>query len=386
MKQAAQNARIVWLDALRLTAGLSMVLLHATSDPHGQPFPDATAAERAGPVLLRMFVYIARTELFIIIALYVLLLALEERPRSYFETARTQFRRLMLPYAFWSVFFVVWQTGKASSFGYLNSYLSELFSLKGALAVILLGKSYFHMHFLPTLLPLVLLYPLYRSAIAAPWAGLLLIPALLAKWELDNLLWAGSADAPWFPFALRAVKILTYAGYGFAAAALLALLRPRGHQAPRSWVAPLAFAGAMLLGVKLVEAIHIINTGRWNFDYQAGFWANFLMPAVLFLLVAALPVRWPQWVSRAGKFGFGIYLVHPVFLTLAEIGLARLAPGLPPLAQVLIKIAFTLALTLPTVMLIARSPLAWTIGLGAKRASPRTSSPALHAPGAAGSA
>ena len=68
--------RLVWLDSLRLAAGVSMVGLHATSDATGQPFVDYTQAERVAPMLLRAVIYTARTELFLIISVFLLLMAL----------------------------------------------------------------------------------------------------------------------------------------------------------------------------------------------------------------------------------------------------------------------------------------------------------------------
>lgn len=67
------NSRMVWLDCLRLAASLSMVGLHASSDITGQPFPDFDVADRVGPVLFRSVVYLARTELFLLISVFLLL-------------------------------------------------------------------------------------------------------------------------------------------------------------------------------------------------------------------------------------------------------------------------------------------------------------------------
>ncbi|MBE9475746.1 MAG: hypothetical protein IME92_01290, partial [Proteobacteria bacterium] len=74
---------MVWIDGLRLIAGVSMVGLHASSDVNGQPFPDFSLWERTGPVMFRSVMYLARTELFIIIALFLLFLSLDNRPRNY---------------------------------------------------------------------------------------------------------------------------------------------------------------------------------------------------------------------------------------------------------------------------------------------------------------
>jgi surface polysaccharide O-acyltransferase-like enzyme len=121
----AARERMVWLDALRLVAGVSMVGLHASSDATGQPFVAFEPAERVGPVLFRSIIYMARTELFIIISLFLLIMALEKRPRSYVETISQQVQRLLVPFMFWVIVFAFWRIIKANEFGYLNTILSE---------------------------------------------------------------------------------------------------------------------------------------------------------------------------------------------------------------------------------------------------------------------
>ena len=108
-----KDDRQIWIDAVRITAGISIVVLHATADPTGQPWVAYSQSERVGPMLLRAVVYTARTELFLIIALFLLLLAHEKTPRTYRQTLAEQSRRLLVPFAFWTLFYAFYGLIKA---------------------------------------------------------------------------------------------------------------------------------------------------------------------------------------------------------------------------------------------------------------------------------
>ena len=164
--------RMVWLDCLRLIAGVSMVGLHASSDTSGQPFSDFEVGERVFPVLFRAMVYTARTELFLIISLFLLTMSLDKRSRGYGATIKEQARRLLLPFAFWVVFFAFYRLMKASHFGYQDAIWQQLADPFQWLNYFMLGSVQYHMHFLPTLFGLVLMYPLYRIAVDRPMIGL----------------------------------------------------------------------------------------------------------------------------------------------------------------------------------------------------------------------
>ena len=147
----ASANRLAWLDCLRLTAGVSMVILHCTADPTGGAWAGYPVEERVFPLILRTFAYAARTELFIIISLFLLLLSLQRRPKSYAATIAEQSRRLLIPFAFWTVFFALYSLIKAHHFGYLSEKVAALSDLKTWAEFPLLGSSKYHMHFLPTL-------------------------------------------------------------------------------------------------------------------------------------------------------------------------------------------------------------------------------------------
>ncbi|MEM1374119.1 MAG: acyltransferase [Pseudomonadota bacterium] len=359
------SQRLIWLDALRLIAGVSMVGLHSTADATGQPFVDWPVEDRWGPLLIRAVIYTARTELFLVISVFLLLMALERRPRDYRSTIGEQAQRLLVPFAFWTVFYAFYSLIKASFFGYDAWLLAELGKPLTWLEYFLLGSSKYHMHFLPTLFGLVLFYPFFMIAKDHVWLGALILACLLVKRELDVFLWGQLAGEAGFEYLLRAVKILTYTGYGFVAAALLGIWDRWGrHQDLSRWLAPLALVGMMLFLIKLVGAWKTAHAGAWPHTYVAGYWADFLFPCLLFATCMVLAHRsWPGLISRVAKYSFGIYLCHPIFLDLIEMAIA--AQALAPMEQVLIKIVLGIAATSGFVLLLERTrPLAWTIGLG----------------------
>lgn len=356
--------RLIWLDALRLCAGLSMVGLHASADPAGQPWTGYEETARIAPMLLRAVLYVARTELFLIISVFLLILALERRPRSYGQVIRQQSRRLLVPFVFWTVFYAVYSLNKAHAFGYAGSAWAALAAPGEWPGFLLLGGIKYHMHFIPTLFGMILLLPLYRTAARFPVLGLAVLPLLVMRRELDGFLYAELWGREILPYLVRAVKILTYAGYGMAAAAFYTLWTRTERRDLAQWAGPVLLAGGLMFAMKLAAAWKTVETGQWPFTFAPGYWADYLMPVLLLALCMCLGHRqWPPLLSRLAPFSFGVYLCHPIFLDLAEIWLRDTTWA--PIWQILAKIAFAMPATAALVWLISRTRLlAWTIGLG----------------------
>ena len=360
-----EKDRLVWVDALRLIAGVSMVGLHASSDINGQPFPEFSALERSGPVFFRSIMYLARTELFIIISLFLLFMSLENRPRAYGKVIMEQSKRLMRPFVFWVVFYAFYRLIKAHYFGYDAAIWAQLSSPIEWLGYFMLGDVQYHMHFLPTLFGMMLLYPVCLIAIEKPWIGGVVLLALFAKREADIWLWSHIDVTPVTDYLIRFVKILTYMGYGFVAAAALGIYKKIGRA---GGIAPyfnvILFVGVILYLLKLVYSFRVIEYGNWQFGYAPGFWADFLMPIVLFFLcMSSKRINNFTWLSRLAPYSFGIYLVHPIFLDMAEIALWD--TRLPPMIFVLLKVTWGVTMASITVVVLSKIPwLGWTVGLG----------------------
>jgi len=359
------SGRMVWLDCLRLIAGVSIVGLHASSDINGQPFPDFETSQRIVPVLFRAVIYVARTELFLLISLFLLCLSLTHRPRGYGATIREQAKRLLIPFLFWTIFYAFYRLIKANSFGYDDAIWTELTTLWHWARYLFLGSVQYHMHFLPTLFGLILLYPLYMFAVRNPWLGLIVFLCLFVKREADVWMWANLQTMDGFPYLVRTVKIITYAGYGMVAGSFLGLINHgMNKQRLKEWLFFAITTGGLLFGIKLIYSYQVIMFGDWQYNYSPAFWADFLMPIVLFLAcMAAALHKWPRIISQLAPYSFGIYLIHPIFLDGLEIFFWQI--DMIPAVYVLIKFGCAVVITSLTVWVISKTPfLGWTVGLG----------------------
>jgi len=359
-----ETGRHAWIDALRVCAGVSMVGLHVTADAQGQPFPDADPAARLAPMVLRALLYTARTELFLMISVMLLVIALARRPRGYGTVIVQQARRLLVPYAFWTLFYAVFNLLKAQAFGYQAQSWAALGQPLTWVGYFVLGDVKYHMHFIPTLFAMLLFYPVFQMAEKHPSLGGMVVVGLVVKQWLDPMAYAAFWGTETLGYVVRAIKVLSYLGYGLAAGAVVGLWRRTTPEQRTEWVGPvLAFVG-VLFALKLMVTLQVAAQGQWIFDHPFGYWADYLMPVGLLLIALCWAQRkWPRWVSRIAKYAFGLYLCHPIFLDLIEMFLADQV--LTPSQSVAAKLAWTLPATSLFVLALSRSGwTAWTVGLG----------------------
>lgn len=363
--QPSQKARMVWLDALRVFAGLCIVAVHSSSDAAGQAFPNFEESERIIPVLFRSIVYIARTELFLIISLFLLMMSVDRKPRSYGNVIADQARRLLVPFAFWVMFYAFYRLIKANYFGYAHAIIDQYDEVESWIGYFLLGDVNYHMHFLPTLFGMILMFPAYKLAIRYPQIALLVVVCLVAKLYADRWMWGNVRGEWYFDYLLRFTKIITYGGYGLIAASLYGLLkRDFDRETGFQILAVGLLAGVVFFIFKLLHAHQIITSGTWAHSYAPGYYADMLAPAILFLcILATRHCEWPALFSKIAPYTFGVYLVHPSVMDLVEIFLTPYNLG--PTAFVGSKFLLTFSGTLAVVMAISKfGPMAWTIGLG----------------------
>ncbi|TCL01140.1 surface polysaccharide O-acyltransferase-like enzyme [Shimia isoporae] len=361
---ATTSERHIWIDALRLFAGLSMVGLHATADAAGQPYPDAAPSDRIAPLLLRSIFYVARTELFLMISILLLLMSLHRVPRTYRQVIKFQVGRLLAPFLFWTVFYAPYGLMKAGQFGYGSAEIDRISDLGVWAKFLLLGDVKYHMHFIPTLLGLIVFFPLYRMSEKQPLWGLAVVPCLLLKHLLEGAIYSQFWHSDALPYLIRILKVTTYIGYGMAAGAVLGIWNMSARGLPKSLFFFVLACGVFLFAFKLISTAKVIQSGTWEYTYVPGYWADLLMPVVLLIGAMCLADKlWPEWISRAAKYSFGIYLCHPIFLDLAEIALQTVEAS--PMLQVIFELAWVVPTTALFVFCISRIPvLAWTIGLG----------------------
>ena len=343
-----------------------MLCLHATSDPAGQPWVGYSIEDRYAPLILRTILYMARTELFVVISCFLLLHSLESKPRPYAQCVKVQAKRLLLPFLFWTAFFAVYNLIKADVFGYYSSAVSKLSEPHVWIGYLVLGDVKYHMHFLPTLFGIVLFYPFFRLAVRYPSLGLSVLAFLVVKHQLDAFVFSQFWGTEALSYLVRGIKILTYVGYGMMAGGALGIWQRTTATERREWFPLLIFFGCILLLFKLIATWQTAQRGEWEFDYLPGFWADFLFPIVLFGGCMALSyLSWPNVISKIAPYSFGLYLCHPIFHDIYEIMMQQDNANLSPIYQVLLKIGFTMIATSTLVFIISKIKfLAWTIGLG----------------------
>lgn len=367
VKTLAPSDRMVWFDANRAMAAFGVVLIHCTTDFTGQPFSQASVDDRAGPIIIRALSELSGAEMFFLFSLFLIAFKLDRRRLDYGHTLREQAQRLLIPFAFWTVFYAFFRLLKASAFGYSGTILTELGTWQAWIGYFSLGSAEYHLHFLPTLFLLVFFYPCMRLAVRYPITGLLIVPLLGIMNYVQGYVWGAVADPGLRDYIVRAIKILGYVGYGYAAFAIYGFWKdglPRGEakligRAALFLVVFFVLAGAPYFGEAMV-------TGRWPVRESWSFFSHLLMPILIFLIFMGRQyANWsPRW-SRLARYTFGIYLVHPVFVDLYDVLLSRTGMAINPTVMVLTKFAFVAPAALLTAIGISRlQPLAWIIGLG----------------------
>ena len=366
---SAPGSRMVWFDANRVCAAAGVVLIHSTTDFAGRPFPDATVGERAVPVLLRSIGEFSGSEMFFFFSLFLMAMRIDRHRPSYRDAILTQAQRLLVPFAFWTVFYGLFRLVKAQAFNYAPQYLEQITQLKTWVAYFLLGKSQYHMHFLPTLFAIFLFYPVMRLALRYPILGVLLFATLGAMDHVQTFLYSIDIAPLARDYLVRIAKVWGYIGYGLAAFALYSLWKdglPRGEtrliRRGAFYLVSLAYLATLpFFGHALLQGQFPVRSG-WDY------YGHFLMPLLIFcIFMGSQFSTWsPKW-SRAAKYTFGVYLVHPLIIDLFDIAVIKtgLAGMMTPSVLVISRFIVVLPAALALSMLLERIRLtAWTIGLG----------------------
>lgn len=361
--------RLVWFDANRVFAAIGVVMIHATTDFGGQPFAEAEPGERMLPVFLRSMGEFSGSEMFFLFSLFLMAMRVDKKMPEYGTAIIQQAKRLLVPFAFWAVFYAFFRLMKADAFSYAPYIWEQLGQVSSWFGYFLLGKSQYHMHFLPTLFALFLFYPIMRLATRYPILGLTVFFTLGVMNNTQGFIWTLDLDPIYRDYIIRALKVLGYVGYGFVAFAIYGLWNdgiPRGESrlirrggfffAATAYIATLPFYG------------DVIGTGAWGVRTGWVFFGHFLMPIfIFFIFMGGQYLQWsPKW-SNLARYSFGVYLVHPMVIDVFDVALFKsgLSGAMEPWAIVMLRVPFALPLSfLVAVGLSKVKPLAWTIGLG----------------------
>jgi surface polysaccharide O-acyltransferase-like enzyme len=361
--------RLVWFDANRVCAAMGVVLIHSSTDFGGKPFIDAEPADRLLPVFLRSLGEFSGSEMFFLFSLFIMAMRVDKSMPNYGDAISNQAKRLLVPFAFWVVFYAFFRLVKADAFNYTPYIWEQLGQVKSWFGYFLLGKVQYHMHFLPTLFALFLFYPLMRGATRYPVLGLTLLLTLGVMNNTQGFVWGLELEADTRDYILRSLKILGYIGYGFAAFALYGIWKdgiPRGES---RLVRRLGLYFAVLAYVATLPFFATaVQNGDWGLRSGWDYYGHFLMPICIFLIfMGSQFLEWsPRW-SKLAMYTFGVYLVHPAVIDLFDIAVFKLGLGkaMPPIALVLIRFAIVLPASFAVAYGLSKvKALAWTIGLG----------------------
>lgn len=365
----AAKPRLVWFDANRVFAAFGVVLIHSSTDFSGQAFVAAEESARLLPVFLRSIGEFSGSEMFFMFSLFLMAMRVDKKLPTYGSAIATQAERLLVPFAFWVVFYAFFRLLKAETFNYGPYIWDQLGQVESWFSYFILGSSQYHMHFLPTLFALFLFYPVMRAATRYPILGLTVVLTLGVMTNTQAFVWGLDLDPMVRNYIIRALKILGYVGYGMAAFAIYGLWNdgvPRGESrlirrcgfyfAALAYVATLPFyAGA-------------IETGAWGVRGGWDFYGHFLMPIfVFFVFIGGQYLQWSSKWTYLARYTFGIYLVHPLVIDLFDIGIFSMGISamMDPWMIVITRFAFALPVSFILVMGLSRiKVLAWTIGLG----------------------
>jgi len=359
------TTRMNWLDGARLAAAFCIIGIHTSSDALGGPFKDAPGFDRVFPVLMRSVSELASTEFFILVSLFLLSMKLSKSSMPFIPTMALQARRLLVPFAFWTVFYAVFRLYKAHHLGYEHAILEQLSSLQHWVGYFALGNVNFHMHFLPTIFLLLLFHRLYKLAIPYPLLGLIVVPMLYLNYQISEWIWATIKDPLVRDYVVRFIKVLSYTGYGFFAYSLYGFWQ-RGIDEGRirTLFGLSVFLVAIGLIIKLIYAHKVGVSGEYVVRRGVIYYGHYLLPcAVLSAFMCSCYLRWPDRLSQWSRFSFGMYLIHPAIMDVIDV--AFLQSTFQADWYVLMKYSATAFLSLSLTIAISKvSLIAWTVGLG----------------------
>jgi surface polysaccharide O-acyltransferase-like enzyme len=366
---AAGKPRLVWFDANRVFAAFGVVLIHASTDFGGKAFPDATQGERFIPVFMRSLGEFSGSEMFFMFSLFLMAMRVDKKMPSYGSTLMSQAHRLLVPFVFWTLFYAFFRLLKADAFHYGPYIWSQLGHVQSWVGYFVLGKSQYHMHFLPTLFALLVFYPVMRTATRYPIMGLSVVITIGVMNNAQGFLWGLDIDPVLREYLVRGLKIFGYVGYGMAAFAIYGLWNdgvPRGES---RLIRRCAFYFAGLAYIATIPFYNVaFETGSWGIRAGWDFYGHFVMPIFVFLIfMGGQYLTWSDRWTQLARYTFGVYLVHPMVIDLFDIALFRsgIYLNMDPWMIVVGRFAVALPMSFAVVIGLSRiSVMAWTIGLG----------------------
>ena len=354
----SREPRLLWMNALKILSILGVIGIHVTADSSGLPYASYPASQRLAPSLARALSEIFNYPVFLIASLFLLALRLDRAPRqrSYSAVIRSRLKRLLPPFLLWSLVFLAVRNVKAISFGYHDYYLEELAAPISWLRYLFLGGAQYHLHFIPILMALYLLYPVYNVAIRKPALGAFALLTLGLWPSADQIIYSSMATSAALPFALTATKVAAFTGYGFVAFSLYGWYRRGASPSRRPLITAVLTVLIMTAGALVTQhSVATAREGAWLARDLATHLAHYSLPiGAVIVFLFARKVTWPESTAHLASLTFGVYLFHPIVLDALEI--AERGWNLSPSATVAFNFIAVSMISFLVVALSARVP------------------------------
>jgi hypothetical protein len=362
---AAVPIRIIGADLLRLASLLSIILFHvvlkdaqfaaATGSPQGQTF-DALIGVST--------VFDNRS--MAILSLYLLLLRHGDAPYPVMMAERA--RRLLVPYIAWTLLYPFLDLATAGLAGQQLAF-AHVLDLRFWYSAVFLAMAKGHLHFLPTLLVLTALLPVYKSKLSLPLAIVLLASASAIRAGAEVFIVGDVYDPSVADLAaLSILRTIEYLPLGFLAFAIVQ--QPLRVRRPR-WFAQVAMAVIALVALSVwlePEQFSLLGAAMGRLTWSV---AQAVLGTVAMVL-AAQGVLMGSGVTigenaRLGILGrmfsqraLGLFLVHPFFSDVFDAIVT--APDAYSVPMAIPKFAFVLFSSLfASTILVGTRGLRWIV-------------------------
>lgn len=336
-----KKQRLLGIDLCRGLAAYAVILVHSGDETWGVPVSDWA-------IRFRLLFYFA-VPFFLATSFFFTTRKLNNNTSLHFWLSK--FQRILIPYAIWSIVYLVFRT-VVFSLTNQTARLNEL--LQDPLSIIFFGGASYHLYFLPLLLSGTLLFVLKDYFVTCrfeiktlAWLSTLSIIInelivssgnsfhLNSSSAFPNLLKLIEPNAIGYPIArlilVEVAWILQCMPYFLIAIALNHLLLKAKPSLFNSKGALLLFF-AIFIFVNLFREIFLSST------------LSGIMVAYSLLIVGiglSSYLKDSSLIKNLGKCSFGIYLIHPFLLRLTEIIFIFVAPKLTTQVTIMSMLSFS---------------------------------------------
>jgi fucose 4-O-acetylase-like acetyltransferase len=355
--------RLVGADYLRLAALLSIIMFHVSLENAQFAKLSSSPTKPIDVLLIASTIFDNRT----LAILSFLLLFLRHSDEPYWLVLVHRAKRLLVPYFAWTSIYPFLGFGLAALKGQSDAYAAALSHVGFWVSGYLLATTTEHLHFLPTLFILTIIYPFYKIPLSLPLAIPLIAAASAIRASLEFLI-IGERYTPTARdlVALTGARVLEYLPLGIFAFALSKAARDGYAGVPlRSTV--------VIIGILIVASILLTTSHLVLYMGQPGGQVAWLCFQAVFgtitmslttLLTLAIgrrmfsPPTLREIVHFVSQRSLGIFLLHPFFIDLFDTIVGQ--PNAYALALIAPKFLFAFACSF-----LASSALLQTKGLRA---------------------